>query len=340
MASSMSSTSSLHRGRTASIAGSRRPRARSPASLYVPYDTSIAKPPKPLIKLDKKAKNKPQTASIAAHVVVRSTASPPSSSTSTEPAGLPVRRRLSVASLFGPRSLGTPGAESAESGDHLDLQELQPMAVPPRLTHSDEAVLGRTAVESATEPASPSTLDPDHDFDTDSFFSTQFSDSDETRASSCQCATLLTLEDLSGESESSDASGFKCIEESTIKDSGCYRDDAYIQHDSALLSPVEPSVAVSTPHDGDDAVTPRTPPMVPRTDSHTLPRAHAHTHARHDSIPAARPDTPFTDRLIKVNWQGARAASACKREESRDGWIGEWNQGNMQDVIRKLRSLR
>ncbi|KAK6980775.1 hypothetical protein R3P38DRAFT_468804 [Favolaschia claudopus] len=67
-----------------------------------------------------------------------------------------------------------------------------------------------------------------------------------------------------------------------------------------------------------------------------------------------RPDTPFLDTLVAMNAakpQGGGvvaahgpgfgyAAREVTRKEAKEGWMGEWNQNDMQDVIQKLRSLK
>ncbi|KAJ7679371.1 hypothetical protein DFH06DRAFT_1415479 [Mycena polygramma] len=61
-----------------------------------------------------------------------------------------------------------------------------------------------------------------------------------------------------------------------------------------------------------------------------------------------RPDTPFMDTLVAaaVNSHVAaprvapQRALSVVRAEPREGWMGAWNQDDMQDVIHKLRSLK
>ncbi|KAG6829343.1 hypothetical protein H0H87_011821 [Tephrocybe sp. NHM501043] len=64
-----------------------------------------------------------------------------------------------------------------------------------------------------------------------------------------------------------------------------------------------------------------------------------------------RPDTPFQNSgvpleaksgfLAPPGWTPkAQGRDLIQRKERRQGWSGEWNQGDMQDVIKKLRSLK
>ncbi|KAJ7198270.1 hypothetical protein GGX14DRAFT_573509 [Mycena pura] len=101
-------------------------------------------------------------------------------------------------------------------------------------------------------------------------------------------------------------------------------------------------------------------PDSPFTDSFVAPPlSPAYTYPRRDSCASefsapGRPDAPFADAVdsqMLVAWQrresflGARAhtherEASIDRAEPRQGWMGEWNQGDMQEVISKLRSLK
>jgi len=70
---------------------------------------------------------------------------------------------------------------------------------------------------------------------------------------------------------------------------------------------------------------------------------HPHLGAIH-----TRPDTPFADSTALIDpallspstpSRMVRHATVVRREK-RQGWSGEWNRGDMQDVIQQLRSLR
>ncbi|KAJ7208505.1 hypothetical protein GGX14DRAFT_395661 [Mycena pura] len=250
-----------------------RPEARSSHSVSespTAAEVSRVDPPKPLIKLDKKPKNKPQTAP-APHYVLSRTMRPSSSSKATDSESVEsdTRRKQpesgSVAPLLNlrrPKKTGTestPAIQLPPTGGHpdLDLEDsagLQPITVQPRHARSDKAarMLGETA---AGFP--PSTLEPDCALDppdADSLVSTQFSDGDKFGISSRTASDLLSVEEHEEEEEGSSswrgeadssaggATSFKCIEESSelIEDSDCYRDDAYVQRNSALLlAPME-----------------------------------------------------------------------------------------------------
>lgn len=77
---------------------------------------------------------------------------------------------------------------------------------------------------------------------------------------------------------------------------------------------------------------------------------YSHSHSRGPSThqPEYRPDTPFMDTIVAVNSQVlvARGTAGHAREpsviraEPKQGWMGEWNQEDMRDVISKLRSLK
>ncbi|KAF7289004.1 hypothetical protein MIND_01417200 [Mycena indigotica] len=94
----------------------------------------------------------------------------------------------------------------------------------------------------------------------------------------------------------------------------------------------------------------------PRVDSH-VHHAYAYAqHARRASLAsavvfggAARPDTPFMDSVLAGDAAPGyaydeRGAGGHTREQSvvraERGWQGEWNQGDMREVIQKLRTLR
>ncbi|GLB43814.1 hypothetical protein LshimejAT787_1403260 [Lyophyllum shimeji] len=63
-----------------------------------------------------------------------------------------------------------------------------------------------------------------------------------------------------------------------------------------------------------------------------------------------RPDTPFQDGVPlegdsahlapPTTWVAVKEQGMIQRKERRQGWSGEWNQGDMQEVIKKLRNLK
>ncbi|KAF7437500.1 hypothetical protein PC9H_004341 [Pleurotus ostreatus] len=59
-----------------------------------------------------------------------------------------------------------------------------------------------------------------------------------------------------------------------------------------------------------------------------------------------RPSTPFIDALVPMDEEAETQAPPVKlirpssRRERRQGWSGEWNRDDMQDVIKKLRNLK
>ncbi|KAJ7202251.1 hypothetical protein B0H12DRAFT_1162774 [Mycena haematopus] len=155
----------------------------------------------------------------------------------------------------------------------------------------------------------------------------------------------------------------------------CFTDDAHIHRQSRLISPIEfattrPSSSqlapqpsrTSPPDDDDESAGPVTPiadlpPLRPPPNDllahHTRHESYAsiHNHYSDQTSPESeciqfRPDTPFLDTLVAVNSQVVvsprhvhRSPSAI-RNEAKQGWMGEWNQDDMQDVIQKLRSLK
>ncbi|KAG6818814.1 hypothetical protein H0H93_001400 [Arthromyces matolae] len=77
----------------------------------------------------------------------------------------------------------------------------------------------------------------------------------------------------------------------------------------------------------------------------TEKRGHSHSRSNPHLPLFTRPDTPFQSGLpledahrhLKPEWNGEEL---LHRKERRQGWSGEWNQGDMQDVIKKLRNLK
>jgi hypothetical protein len=127
--------------------------------------------------------------------------------------------------------------------------------------------------------------------------------------------------------------------------------------ESTLLSPMEftkPSFQLTVgDEDGvedDSSSGSQTPPPRPRyrKQSETV-RGRTSSHTSNSDLHAlfSRPDTPFVDSVesgllapqATVEGQGDPRDPVMRRER-RQGWSGEWNRGDMQDVIKTLRTLK
>ncbi|KAJ7289374.1 hypothetical protein C8J57DRAFT_1277519 [Mycena rebaudengoi] len=91
---------------------------------------------------------------------------------------------------------------------------------------------------------------------------------------------------------------------------------------------------------------PRQVPMPAYTPAHTPSFAVSDPYSRSATPfqdPYTRPQTPFTD-LAPLDAEPEQSAkhltAGVSRKERGQGWSGEWNQHDMQDVIQKLRSLK
>lgn len=90
-------------------------------------------------------------------------------------------------------------------------------------------------------------------------------------------------------------------------------------------------------------VTISSPPASRRTHAHTPKSSVTDACLLHPP----RPETPFmhnlnstdSDAFVEIH-DSTTSISRATRKERRQGWSGEWNRDNMQDVIAKLRSLR
>jgi hypothetical protein len=154
----------------------------------------------------------------------------------------------------------------------------------------------------------------------------------------------------------------------------CFTDSAYGQRDSAFLPPMEfgrPTsiavVALPSPSNFDTEI--EEVEWMPSPEGYAYPRAQPLAHRHLPSMGLTqRPESPFMDTIVARSSQvllrgstthardGYTAHSpivrnsfrgtthkrdaSLVRKETQEGWIGEWNQGDMQDVIQKLRSLR
>ncbi|THU87335.1 hypothetical protein K435DRAFT_346894 [Dendrothele bispora CBS 962.96] len=76
-----------------------------------------------------------------------------------------------------------------------------------------------------------------------------------------------------------------------------------------------------------------------------LPR-HQDTSSLDDTLKSQRPQTPFADSYIpaqeflSTNWTSKDSDKPTERRDRKQGWSGEWNCEDMQDVIQKLRNLK
>ncbi|KAJ7717250.1 hypothetical protein DFH07DRAFT_973665 [Mycena maculata] len=366
MASASSSKTSLSRTqtRTDSIGSSRRPRPRSPPSMYVAYETSMAKPPKPLIKLDKKQKGKAKAAP-------------------DPPNPFPVRSN----SLFAPppTTVREPPSRRPSVGSFLSLRRKKHEGSSPSLPARDEFPNPRPrAPPLHTDRLHEPNVHPVGDLEPISRRSDKANRllGDPVPFERASTAPAPTRHDV-GAPDPSDAFGISPLSSTSSLGGGsfddeCFADDSHIQRESTLLSPMEfpsrpPSVPVFAPAaesdtaseiDGswvdDEPITPvgALPPKHGRTDV-LDPRdsyasvhdyySHSHSHSRGPSAHQEyRPDTPFMDTIVAVNSpvlvagvprRHGREPSVI-RSEPKEGWMGEWNQGDMHDVINKLRSLK
>ncbi|KAJ7346129.1 hypothetical protein DFH08DRAFT_870577 [Mycena albidolilacea] len=384
MSSPSSSGASLARVQTQTSQGSNRsrprPRPRSPPSMYVALESSMAKPPKPLIKLDKKSKGKAPQAQ-------PKPSSPPNpfptrerSYTSPAPSIVsePPQRRPSVSSFFSLRRKPTVTVEIPPSPVIPRRSEPPPLRVPPphpvhlhetNVHPVDDIPPSHRRPDKASRMLGKSSHSPDDRGVVVSEFSGTFriSPSPSSR---------------DGERSSLDGDSYLDDSEVEFEDGLAFTDDAHIHRRSRLLSPIEFATARPTsgqfppqpqqqpptpPAEDADWPEPATPvaplpPRRPRTaphSSHSRYESYASIH-NHYTTPSSRestatqfrpdafrPDTPFLDTLVAVNSQvvvsprhtHAREPSVV-RTEAREGWMGEWNQDDMQDVIQKLRSLK
>ncbi|KAJ7472579.1 hypothetical protein FB451DRAFT_1367514 [Mycena latifolia] len=366
-------------------------------------EVSSVDAPKPLIKLDKKSKNKPSSSQPEAHPnpVTRPARSASLFGSSAPPAP-GFQRRPSVPSFLSLRRKGSTGSTAAPPSSTNDPTQIAGPSnprpsyytpPPPRPLHQanvhpvdDIEVVPRLSEKAArllgkALPSPPSDSYPDRNDVIVSDFSGTFRIPPRSETSSTSDASS-SWEDRSFSTSENDSF-----------DDACFADNSHTQRESTLLSPMEfrpPSVAVFAPYNGPDAAAsvavfapydgsaaseadadewasgdePITPvgPLPPQRTWHE-PSAHQHArtesyasvhdHYVHPSAPATppmefRPDTPFMDTLVAVNSQVRVARGGHKharepsviRTEAKEGWMGEWNQDDMQDVISKLRSLR
>ncbi|KAJ7767297.1 hypothetical protein B0H16DRAFT_1686879 [Mycena metata] len=366
MSSASSSGASLARSQSHG-SSTRRPRPRSPPSMYVAYESSIAKPPKPLLKLDKKTRKGSAKQSSPMPDLLDPFPAQKYRSTSTPTASAPLQPRPSTRPFFSlrrktishaPPSISPPGrimvsvrnqSPGASHGTpHSSLHEanVHPVDnVRPLLCQSskDARLLGDA-------PGS------------------QISEADGKAVGADFSLVSPRSSGIDAEASSEGRSSF----DESVEDAW-HREDSNIQRESTVRAHMEftspcPQSAVTrrvesfdsdtaSGDEDDEGVEPITPiaslpPSTPpdrcsRTESESNSR-----HSRHSSLiqEPPRPEIPFLDTLVTVDSQvlitqnAPRHTHAHKpcviRAETKEGWIGEWNQEDMQDVIHKLRSLK
>lgn len=107
----------------------------------------------------------------------------------------------------------------------------------------------------------------------------------------------------------------------------------------------------------DDSSESHTPPLRPRykpyEESELISgrtNSYSSTSITNSHAPSSRPETPFVDSMLPLKPRllapratvqgGSDPRDAVVRRERRQGWSGEWNREDMQDVIKTLRSLK
>ncbi|KAJ6480600.1 hypothetical protein C8R47DRAFT_1136271 [Mycena vitilis] len=363
MSSGSASRAPLPRGETRSSPGSirTRPRPRSPPSLYVAYETAQPKAPKPLIKLEKKSKTKSSPQKGESHPPntppARPYTSPSESSLSSTSQRLP-----SVASFL------SRGRKSVTANPPTPrITTTAPPRVPlPRPVHY------RPPVEAIGDlPPTLPPLDKASRILGDDLLQQPGADdqgfiaNDSADTVTLECPSAYVDGDGDGSSVDEEAAGGDC--------------DAEVQRDS-LFSPIEfasvwaPTITVSMPSlvattptsetmswDDSEPATPVTqlgPSYHQRVEQNgsleLYPSAPDRCSKQEDSdselaylqyVPDRfGSDTPFLDKIVAVDPNGvARNAfreSSVVRVEAKEGWVGEWNQDDMQDVIHKIRLLK
>lgn len=338
--------------------------------MYVAYETPSAKAPKPLIKLDKKPKAKPtpKAPSNPPNPFPIRTYTTPSAPSNFEPA----KRRPSVSSFLSLRRKTVSDSPPPRNDVpvpqlrvplprpvHLHQTNIHPVDdLPPIPQRSDKAsrMLGK-----------PLPTQPTHD--DRGFVVSDFSATFRISPRS----SMLDEDTSSLDTGSSIAES----DEAYTDDSHIQRESQLLDpiEFAAMrpqsMTPVPPPPPSDNPSDDDEWAEPITP-VAPlpshrtravsqphqqhsRTESYASVHDHySNQHSRESTFmqfrpdpDTFRPDTPFLDTLVAVNSQvvvsrgnqHAREQSVV-RTEPKQGWMGEWNQDDMQDVIHKLRSLK
>ncbi|KAJ7607269.1 hypothetical protein DFH06DRAFT_216253 [Mycena polygramma] len=363
MSSASSSRASLPRGETKSSPGSNRsrPRPRSPPSLYVAYETAQPKAPKPLIKLDKKSKNKSPPQKGESH---------PPNTPPTRPYTSPSEPSLSSTSQRLPSVASFLGRGRKAVTVNSPIPRTPTATLPPRVPLPRPV---RYRAHIGTVDNLPPTLPPlDKASRILGDVLLQKPPADDQDIVATDLADTFTLSP--SPSANVDGDGSSVDEEAADVD--C---DAQVQRDS-LFSPIEfasvwaPTITVSMPSlvattptsetmswDDSEPVTPVTQ-LGPTYHQHveqnnpldsypTMPGRYSKQHDSDSELAYLQcvpdrfgPDTPFLDKIVAVSPNGvARSAfreSSVVRVEAKEGWVGEWNQDDMQDVIHKIRLLK
>ncbi|KAL0569509.1 hypothetical protein V5O48_012462 [Marasmius crinis-equi] len=97
-----------------------------------------------------------------------------------------------------------------------------------------------------------------------------------------------------------------------------------------------------------DNATGTTPATTPTRQAHPNPIRPKASHAGHTPFEGSlpRPDSPFQNSAIpfqawmSTTWPSEKDPSQVLRQDCGQGWSGEWNRSDMQDVISKLRQLK
>ncbi|KAJ7017099.1 hypothetical protein C8F04DRAFT_1078929 [Mycena alexandri] len=381
MSSASSSGASL--ARSQSNGSSRRPRPRSPPSMYVAYESSIAKPPKPLLKLDKKPKKGLKTQAPPLPDLPNPFPAQNYTSTSSPTVSDPLQRRPSAPSFSSLRRKTVSHAPSSipPSGRIIVAMRNRSPGSSHRTPYPSQQVQLHEANVHPVDDIEPVFRRSDK-------AARLLGEASGSRLSDADSKVVVS--DFSGvfrisphssaiDGEASSSDGRSSVDESFEDE--CYRDDSHTQRESAFLTPMEfasprpqsvtltrwrePSGSDTASRDEDDeraepitpiaALPPSTPPD--RYDQSQFESYGDHDrpypqHSRHFSLihESPLPDTPFLDTLVAVDSQVLVARSGTGRThgrklsviraEPKEGWMGEWNQGGMQDVLHKLRSLK
>ncbi|KAJ7667250.1 hypothetical protein B0H17DRAFT_1142836 [Mycena rosella] len=297
-----------------SVGYSRRPRPRSPASMYGFYDLAPPKAPKPLIKLAKKPKRPGHE-----HRPNRL----------NEP--LPLRPSSSVLPQAATENYPPPPAHCTM----LNQSSYTPPSRPDLDIHQTEFTRART--DKATRllekvfPLRPIEVHPCPDLHA----AAACIPSPSTHSPP---SLLISAGSLGGDSE-----------EAESLDTECFTDDLYIRDADTPITPIEfcpPSALGSQAQnepdgmwnfDGCASVTRHHVQMESCTS------VHRYDMQSRPSVPCLVyecPDALLRDTIAVVNSDGAFTRGTVPWIEPKKGCSGEWNEDDMQVVIRKLRSLK
>ncbi|KAJ7150826.1 hypothetical protein C8R43DRAFT_490301 [Mycena crocata] len=298
---------------------SRRPRRRSPPSMYVAYDSPTTKAPKPLLKIDKKGPRTHTESSQRRPSVL---------------SFLPVSRRPKTASGSAPIPPSAMNIPTTEPASHIPVSHSMHQTTESLPQSSKKAVflLGET---SSLSPEMQ-TLSGRH----------KGMEGEHVGASQHSSAKSKELS-LAGE-------GFSRVEEEPFDS-----ENSHVERDSEHLAPMEfasrPSSVAPTPPMESVKSQPLGSPKGFETPEATLlldvssTSLHRGEDPRLNCQTPRRPDSPFADttcttenagHLIVRRSHGNTSEPFLKATEAKQSWMGEWNQDNIRDVIDKLRSLK